>query len=96
MAIGGFELQQGSDRSANVYGKDTLKVYDRVCDSNINGVGGVVIGIEDSVRLSAGAVYASLALSHTYGGYNCRMLVFGMIIARGLKTVFVGDYYYDY
>ena len=70
-----------------------MKVYDRVRDGNISGVGCVVIGIEDNVRLSAGAVYAALALGHTYGGYNCRMLVIGMIIARGLKTVFVGDHH---
>ena len=52
-----------------------------------------VLGIEDSVRLSASAVNATLALSHTHGDYNRRVLVFGMIIARGLKTVFVGDYH---
>ena len=46
-----------------------------------------MIGIEDSVRLSASAVLASLALSHTYGDYNRRMLVNEMVIARGLKTV---------
>ena len=44
LAIGGSEPQQGTTNSANVYEKDTLKVYDRVCDGNINGVGGVVIG----------------------------------------------------
>ena len=54
---------------------------------------GCVFGIEDSVRLSASAVYASLALSHTHGDYNFRVLVFGMVIARGLKTVFAGDYH---
>ena len=54
---------------------------------------GCVFGIEDSVRLSASAVYATLALSHTYGDYDRRVLVFGMVIARGLKTVFVGDYH---
>ena len=73
-----------------------LKVYDRVCDGDIIGVGGVTIGIEDNVRLSASAVYASLALSHTPGNYNCQAPVNGIVIARGLKTVFVGDYYYDY
>ena len=52
-----------------------------------------MIGIEDSVRLSASAVYATLALSHTHGDYNHRVLVFGMIIARSLKTVFAGDYH---
>ena len=70
-----------------------MKVYDRVCDSNISGAGGAVIGIEDSVRLSASAVNTTLALSHTHGNYNCRVLVFGMVIARSLKTVFVGDYH---
>ena len=49
--------------------------------------------IEDSVRLSASAVNATLALSHTHGDYNRRVLVFGMIIARSLKTVFVGDHH---
>ena len=49
--------------------------------------------IEDSVRLSASAVYATLALSHTHGDYDRRVLVFGMVIARGLKTVFVGDHH---
>ena len=63
-----------------------MKVYDRVRDGYISGVGGVVIGIEDSVRLSAGAVYASLALSRTHGGYNRHVLVFGIVIARSLKT----------
>ena len=52
-----------------------------------------VIGIEDNVRLSASAVNAALALSHTHGDYNRRVLMFGMIIARGLKTVSVGDYH---
>ena len=55
--------------------------------------GRVCVRIEDSVRLSASAVNAELALSHTHGDYNLRVLVFGMIIARGLKTVFVGDYH---
>ena len=63
-----------------------MKVYDRVRDGNINGVGCVVFGIEDNVRLSASAVYATLALGHTYGNYNCRMLVFGIVIARGSKA----------
>ena len=70
-----------------------MKVYDRACDGNISGAGGIVIGIEDNVRLSASAVFASLALSHTHGDYNRRVLVFGMIITRGLKTVFVGDHH---
>ena len=52
-----------------------------------------MIGIEDSVRLSASAVNAALALSHTHGDYDRRVLVFGMIIARSLKTVFVGDHH---
>ena len=52
-----------------------------------------MFGIEDSVRLSASAVYATLALSHTHGDYDRRVLVFGMVIARSLKTVFVGDYH---
>ena len=51
------------------------------------------VRIEDSVRLSASAVFSSLALSHTHGDYNRRVLVFGMIIARSLKTVFVGDHH---
>ena len=76
-----------------MYEKDTLKVYDRVCDGDICGAGGVVFGIEDNVRLSASAVYASLALSHTPGNYSCQAPVNGMIIARGLKTVFVGDHH---
>ena len=45
-----------------------------------------VFGIEDSVRLSASAVYASLALSHTHGDYDRRVLVFGMVIAPSLKA----------
>ena len=49
--------------------------------------------IEDSVRLSASAVNAELALSHTYGDYNRRVLVFGMVIARDSKIVFVGDHH---
>ena len=49
--------------------------------------------IEDSARLSASAANAELALSHTHGDYNRRVLVFGMIIARGLETVFVGDHH---
>ena len=44
-------------------------------------------------RLSASAVNAELALSHTHGDYDRRVLVFGMVIARGLKTVFAGDYH---
>ena len=43
--------------------------------------------MEDSVRLSASAVYATLALCHTHGNYNCHAPVDGMVIARGLKTV---------
>ena len=54
---------------------------------------GCVIGIEDSVRLSASAVSASLALSHTHGDYNCSVPITWMVIARSLKTVFVGDYH---
>ena len=49
--------------------------------------------IEDSVRLSASAVDAELALSHTYGDYNRRVLVFGMVKTRDLKIVFVGDHH---
>ena len=49
---------------------------------------GCVIGIGDNVRLSASAVNAGLALSHTHGDYNRRVLVVGMVIARVLKTVF--------
>ena len=49
--------------------------------------------IEDSVRLSASAVNAELALSHTHGDYDRRVLVFEMVIARGSKTVFVGDHH---
>ena len=52
-----------------------------------------VIVVEDNVRLSAGAVYATLALSHTHGNYNCHAPVNGIFIAHGLKAVFVGDYY---
>lgn len=54
------------------------------------------VRIGDNVRLSASAVYAALALSHTYGDYNCHAPVFGIVIARSSKTAFVGDYYYDY
>ena len=46
-----------------------------------------MIWIEDGVRLSAGAVYATLALSHTHGDYNRRVPVFGMVIARDSKIV---------
>lgn len=53
----------------------------------------VRVRIEDDDGLSAGAVYAALALSHTPGNYNCHAPVDGIIIARGLKTVFVGDHY---
>ena len=52
-----------------------------------------MIGIEDSVRLSASAVNATLALSHTHGDYDRRVLVIGMVIARSLKTVFAGDHH---
>ena len=52
-----------------------------------------MFGTGDNVRLSASAVYAALALSRKPGNYNCRVLVIGIVIARGLKTVFVGDYY---
>ena len=45
-----------------MYEKDTLKVYDRVCDGNICGAGGVVIAVEDIVRLSAYMVDAIYAL----------------------------------
>ena len=55
--------------------------------------GRVCVRIEDSVRLSASAVFASLALSHTHGDYNHRVLVFGMVKTRDLKIVFVGDYH---
>ena len=55
--------------------------------------GSGVIGIGDNVRLSAIAVYAALALSHTYGIYKCHAPVDGIVIARGSKAVFAGDYY---
>ena len=45
-----------------MYKKDTLKVYDRARGGYISGVGGLVFEVEDNVRLSAGAVYAALAL----------------------------------
>ena len=49
---------------------------------------GLVYGrIEDNVRLSASAVYATLALSHTHGNYNCHAPVDGIVIARGSETV---------
>ena len=46
-----------------------------------------VVEIGDNVISSVRAVNTALALSHTYGGYNRHMLVIGIIIARGLKTV---------
>ena len=49
---------------------------------------GCAVGIEDNERLSASAVYAVLALSHTHGDYSCHAPVDGVVIARGLKTVF--------
>ena len=45
-----------------------------------------VFGIEDSVRLSARAVSTTLALSHTYGGYNRHMLVNEMVKTPSLKA----------
>ena len=47
---------------------------------------GCVIGIEDNVRLSASAVYATLALSRTYGDYDRRMLVNEMVKTPSLKA----------
>ena len=49
--------------------------------------------MEDSVRSSVSAVYASLALSHTLGNYKYRAPVNWIVIARGLKAVFEGDHY---
>ena len=66
-----------------MYEKDTLKVYDRVCEGNICEAGRVVIEIEDNVRLSVSAVYAALALSHKHGDYNRYVPIIWMIIARG-------------
>ena len=42
--------------------------------------------IEDNVRLSAGAVYATLALCHTHGNYNCHAPVDGIVIAPSTKA----------
>ena len=45
-----------------------------------------MIGIEDSVRLTASAVYAALALSHTHGDYDRRVLVNEMVKTPSLKA----------
>ena len=58
--------------------------------------GSGVIGIEDNVRLSASAVYATLALSHTHGNYNCHAPVDGIVIARGSKAVLKVSIINDY
>ena len=52
-----------------------------------------MFGIEDNVVLSASAVYASLALCHTPGNYNCQAPVCWMVTTRSLKTAFVGDHH---
>ena len=55
-----------------------------------------MFGIEDSVRLSASAVYATLALSHTHGDYDRRMLVFGMVktpsLKAGMQVIIINGY----
>ena len=48
--------------------------------------GWVCVRIEDSVRLSASAVNATLALSHTHGDYNHRVLVNEMVKTPSLKA----------
>ena len=48
--------------------------------------GSGVFVVEDSVRLSASAVYATLALSCTYGDYNRHVLQLEIVIARGSKA----------
>ena len=58
--------------------------------------GWVCVRIEDSVRLSASAVNATLALSHTHGDYDRRVLVNEMVIApslkAGMQVIIINDY----